>query len=264
MDIKLHAALLLVASIPEAAAAQPTLRYNYEYVCNNERVVIGHCRADSDLPGSIPTRPESDYCAVYYPDRARKPNASEIPESVLRSQLISMLDACGAFGSTGVGAASHANPATASAAQRTPPAPVASAPPSVGSTATTQRPFCEQILQLKALAPQAFRAIDRGQIKGELLGDHASSLQLSGADCFISLEDKMPSFFSCGWVAPAGKVDARFRETGQRIADCLHMHSDMTTFEDGVSQQILESGRVRYQLETIPDEREILLTIAPF
>ena len=74
MQMKCRTALALLAAIPGAALAQQTLRYNYEYVCNSERVVVGHCRADSDIPGSIPTRPESDYCDVYYPDRPRKPN----------------------------------------------------------------------------------------------------------------------------------------------------------------------------------------------
>ena len=68
------AMVVLAASIAGAALttrAEPTLRYNYGYVCNQERVVVGHCRHDSDMPGVAPTTPEDDYCQAYYPDRPR-------------------------------------------------------------------------------------------------------------------------------------------------------------------------------------------------
>jgi hypothetical protein len=239
MDLRFRTALVLLAAIPGAAAAQPALRYNYEYVCNNERVVVGHCRSDSDIPGAIPTRPESDFCAVYYPDRPRKPNSSLIPDTVLRSQVISMLDACGAFGPAGASAASHKNAAPASASQVPAATPPAQAQANPAAKAHAQKQFCEQILQLKTQAPQGFSSIDRGP---------------------------KPTVFSCGWVLPAAKVDAFFRETGQGIADCLNLPSAMTTYGNGKSMQDLESGHVLYHLQTWPDESgkltEIVLSVS--
>ena len=227
-------ALILLAAIPGGAPAQQTLRYNYEYVCNGDRVVVGHCRADSDIPGSIPTRPESDYCDVYYPDRPRKPNASEIPDTVLRSKVISMLDACGALGSNGSASAGHANAAPAGAAQVPPPTQPAKAQAGPPSIAQAQKPFCEQILQLRTLAPQGFHSIDLGQMKGETEGAHASSVQVRRGGCIIDRAES-PAIFSCSWVGPSARVDALFREMGQGIADCLHLPSDLQTYGDGTS-----------------------------
>ena len=48
-----------IAAIPVAvslfgcaivAPAEATLRYNHGYSCNGERIVVGHCRRDSDMP----------------------------------------------------------------------------------------------------------------------------------------------------------------------------------------------------------------------
>ena len=235
---------------PGSALAQQTLRYNYEYVCNGERVVVGHCRADSDIPGSIPTRPESNNCDVYYPDRPRKPNASEIPVTVLRSNVINMLDACGALGSKRSASVSHAKAAPAGAVQVPPPTQPAKAqagPPSIGQA---QKPFCDQILQLKTLAPGGFRSIDLGQMKGVSASIHASSLELAHGECQIN--DGF--FFSCGWVGPSARVDALFREIGQSVADCLHLPSDLQTYGDGTSIQDLETSHVLYHLQTWPTE----------
>jgi hypothetical protein len=265
MDIKFRTALVLLAAIPEAAAAQPTLQYNFEYVCNGERVVVGHCRADSDIPGAVPTRPESDYCAVYYPDRPQKPNSSLIPDTVLRSRVISMLDACGAFGSTGTGAASHKNAVPASAAPVPAAIPPAQAQADPASKGQAQKQFCEQILQLKTQAPQGFSSIDRGPMKGGDADVHVSSLQLLHGDCMIDRGPK-PAIFSCSWVLPAAQADAFFRQTGQGVADCLHLPSDMTTYGDGTSMQDLEPDHVLYHLQTYPDdsgkETEIELSVS--
>jgi hypothetical protein len=265
MDIKFRTALVLLAAIPGAAAAQPALRYNYEYVCNNERVVVGHCRADSDIPGAIPTRPESDYCAVYYPDRPRKPDSSLIPDTVLRSKVISMLDACGAFGAASTGAVSNENAVPASAAQVPAAIQPAQAQADPAARAQAQKQFCEQILQLKTQAPQGFSSIDRGQMKGADDGIHVSSLQLLHGDCTIDRGLK-PTIFSCGWVLPAAKVDAFFRETGQSVADCLHLPSDMATYGDGTSMQDLEPDHVLFHLQTYPDdsrkETDIVLSVS--
>ena len=255
MHMGFRTASILLAAIPAGAPAQQTLRYNYEYVCNGDRVVVGHCRADSDIPGSIPTRPESDYCDVYHPDRPRKPNASEIPDTVLRSKVISMLDACGALGSKGSGSASHANAAPAGAAQVPPPTQPAKAQASSPANAQAQKPFCEQILQLRTLAPQGFHSIDLGQMKGETEGAHVSSVQVRRGGCIIDRAES-PAIFSCSWVGPSARVDALFREMGQGIADCLHLPSDLQTYGDGTSQQDLETSHVLYHLQTYPDYRD--------
>ena len=255
MRMGFRTALILLAAIPASAPAQQTLRYNYEYVCNGDRVVVGHCRADSDVPGSIPTRPESDYCAVYHPDQPRKPNASEIPDTVLRSKVISMLDACGALGSKGSGSVSHANAAPAGAVQAPPATQPASAQAGPPSTEQAQKPFCEQILQLRTLAPQGFHSIDLGQMKGETEGAHASSVQVRRGGCIIDRAES-PAIFSCSWVAPPARVDALFREMGQGIAACLHLPSDLQTYEDGTSMQDLKSSHVLYHLQTYPGYRD--------
>jgi hypothetical protein len=84
------------------APAAPTLRYNYEYSCNSEHIVVGHCRSDSDMPGYAPTTPQDDYCQLYYPDRPRR-NDIEAMGVVLRSEVMKTLRDCGAFGPTGAG-----------------------------------------------------------------------------------------------------------------------------------------------------------------
>lgn len=76
--------------------AQQTLRYNYIYSCNKERIVVDHCRKDSDQPGFAPTKPENDYCQVYYPDRP-KSGGFDAMGVVLRGDLIKTLQACGAM-----------------------------------------------------------------------------------------------------------------------------------------------------------------------
>jgi tetratricopeptide (TPR) repeat protein len=76
--------------------AEQTLRYNYEYSCNKERIVVGHCRHDSDMAGYALTKPEDDYCQVYYPDRP-KTGGFEAMGTVLRGDVIKTLSACGAL-----------------------------------------------------------------------------------------------------------------------------------------------------------------------
>ncbi len=78
------------------AAQQLPLKYNFEYSCEKERIVISHCRHDSDMPGTVRTTPEKDYCQVYYPDRP-KSGGFEAMGIVLRSDVINTLTACGAL-----------------------------------------------------------------------------------------------------------------------------------------------------------------------
>jgi hypothetical protein len=79
---------------------EQTLRYNFDYTCNGERVVVNRCRKDSDLPGVRPTQPNDDYCLVYYPDRPKQ-GGFVVQTSELRSDLIKKLKACGAFNADG-------------------------------------------------------------------------------------------------------------------------------------------------------------------
>jgi hypothetical protein len=46
--------------------AQDSLQYRFDYHCKGERIVVDHCRHDSDQPGFAPTKPEDDYCQVYF------------------------------------------------------------------------------------------------------------------------------------------------------------------------------------------------------
>ncbi|MGH8335228.1 MAG: hypothetical protein ACRETL_00045, partial [Gammaproteobacteria bacterium] len=117
------------------------------------------------------------------------------------------------------------------------------------SGAQAQKRFCDQILQLRTLAPQDFRSIDRGHENGAEAGIHVSSVQLSNDGCEINRFSNGTSGYSCGWMFPVASVEARFRETGRRIADCLQLRPDWMTHEDGTSELNLESGHVRYHLE---------------
>ncbi|HEY1263559.1 MAG TPA: hypothetical protein VGF06_08550 [Terriglobales bacterium] len=89
--VGLLAAAALAQSVPDAQ-----LRYNVYYQCAGERVAVGHCRKDSDIPGAVPTTERENYCLVYYPDRPMH-GASMVQASELRSEIILKLQACGAL-----------------------------------------------------------------------------------------------------------------------------------------------------------------------
>ena len=72
------------------------LRYDYHYVCNQERIIVGHCRRDTDQPGMPRTKDEDNFCTVYYPDRPKR-NGLQVQTVELRSDIIKKLQACGAF-----------------------------------------------------------------------------------------------------------------------------------------------------------------------
>src|SRR5438105_15330024 len=86
--------ILLATSV--FSQASETLRYKYEYTCNKERVVVGRCRHDSDMPGVAPTKPENDYCQVSYPDRPKQ-GGFTVETVELRSDVIKKLTSCGAM-----------------------------------------------------------------------------------------------------------------------------------------------------------------------
>lgn len=88
------------------------LQFNYEYHCNGERVIVGHCRDNN--PGS--------YCQVYYPDRTSLHPPIQVQKAEQLGQVIAKLSAC----------ASGSNARTAS---RESSEPVRGRPASIGSSA---------------------------------------------------------------------------------------------------------------------------------
>ena len=83
-------------TIPSAIAAPPQeLRYNVDYQCGGETIMVGHCRKDSDEPGYPPTKPEDDFCQLYYPSRPKRGGIMAMGIE-LRRDVIKMLTACGA------------------------------------------------------------------------------------------------------------------------------------------------------------------------
>jgi len=59
------------------------LQYNYAYHCNGERVIVAHCRDDSD----------QSYCQVVYPDRPEV-NGNQVAPVEMRGDIVAKLDAC--------------------------------------------------------------------------------------------------------------------------------------------------------------------------
>ena len=59
------------------------LRYNYEYHCNGERIVVGRCRDNDD----------DSYCQDYYPDRPYH-NGLMVQPVERRGDVIAKLNAC--------------------------------------------------------------------------------------------------------------------------------------------------------------------------
>lgn len=70
------------------------LQFNYEYHCNRERIIVGHCR-DND--------PSSD-CLVYYPDRTPAHPGYQVTKAEKLGDLLKTLGACSqATGATASG-----------------------------------------------------------------------------------------------------------------------------------------------------------------
>jgi len=84
------------APTPPVTQTEQTLRYNFPYTCNGERIVVNRCRKDSDQPGFPPTQPKQDYCVVLYPDRPKQEGFT-VQTTELRGDLITKLQACGAL-----------------------------------------------------------------------------------------------------------------------------------------------------------------------
>lgn len=234
MNTKARLAVVALAAVlggvGAAARAEPTLQYNHDYVCERGlRIVVGHCRHDSDMPGVAPTAPQDDYCQVYYPDRPRT-GGIEAMEVVLRGDLIESLQACGAIGAaaTSPGGTAKANPAGAVAA----PAPARAAKAPTGPGTQTQKQFCEQILQLRSLAAQGFRSIDLGPTKGEPADLHATSVSLVTSDggCYIGRKEGERPYYACSWNVYDDSSqrydDTRIDSLGNMLASCLNARAD--------------------------------------
>src|SRR5262249_10353800 len=73
------------------------LRYKVYYQCNGEQVQIDHCRKDDDGKGfGPPTKPQENYCLVYYPDRPRR-GGIMVQKAELYDDIVKMLQTCGAL-----------------------------------------------------------------------------------------------------------------------------------------------------------------------
>ncbi len=88
--------VLAAISIFVPGACAQRLQYNVPYKCNGERVVVSHCRKDSDMSGFPATTPNQDYCLVYYPDQPKR-GGFTVQTAELRSEVIEKLQACGAL-----------------------------------------------------------------------------------------------------------------------------------------------------------------------
>src|SRR5579863_7248949 len=89
-------AMLLPAVYSLAQPPTDVLRYEVPYKCDGETVQVKYCRKDSDRPGFSPTKPQDNYCLVYYPDRP-KSGGFIVQESELRDDITKKLQACGAL-----------------------------------------------------------------------------------------------------------------------------------------------------------------------
>ncbi len=87
---------ILTATSSGEAQSGDGLRYRVKYQCKGETVVVDYCRHDSDMAGFPRTIPQNDYCAVDFPDRPLH-NGIMVPSSILRSDIVGQLQACGAL-----------------------------------------------------------------------------------------------------------------------------------------------------------------------
>ena len=78
----------LAAAIP--LVAQQSFKYNVEYICGKERVVVYYCRNDRGQQVSA----LDNYCHVEYPDRPRRMAEIAVFASVLQSDVAAQLKTC--------------------------------------------------------------------------------------------------------------------------------------------------------------------------
>lgn len=95
MNTKIVALFMLPFIFVTGLIAQaPPFKYNVEYVCNKERVVVRYCRRDSDKPGWPATTDADNYCQVEYLDRPT--NLPNVPlfKAQLQTELAVQLSSC--------------------------------------------------------------------------------------------------------------------------------------------------------------------------
>jgi hypothetical protein len=170
------------SATPVIVREAPTLRYNHAYACGAEHIVVGHCRADSDMPGFAPTAADDDYCQVYYPDRPKR-GGFDAMDTVLRRDVMKTLEACGAFGSAG--AVSNIRPST--------------------STNNSTR-----LLTVAPTSSAARAAVSHGSAASALLTVAAGVsvppggyLPAAGANVFITTRSANTALAGAGFTAPA-------------------------------------------------------------
>jgi hypothetical protein len=133
--------------------------------------------------------------------------------------------------------------------QPTAPAQVAAGPSASAPAATAPggRPsvnpmsigpaMCPLLRRLETLAHEDFRSIDLGPDRragksAELF--HRTSMQMPPADCWISIDPKMPEAYNCLW--PTGKekeVDDQFVNLGRALEQCMGGKLDLSMLEIG-------------------------------
>jgi tetratricopeptide (TPR) repeat protein len=105
----------LLGTSQAQATSHPQLRYKVYYQCNGERVQVDHCRKDDDSKAYGPlTKPQENYCLVYYPDRPRR-GGFIMQSAELYDDIVKKLQACGALAG-----APAANPQTPSRSTQNP------------------------------------------------------------------------------------------------------------------------------------------------
>jgi len=106
---------MISASSLAQSSPDTQLRYRVLYQCNGEQVQVDHCRKDDDGKGfGPPTKPQENYCLVYYPDRPRR-GGFIAQKAELYDDIVKNLQACGA-----VAGAPAVNPQTPSHGSQNP------------------------------------------------------------------------------------------------------------------------------------------------
>jgi hypothetical protein len=104
IHLRCGVAALLFIGAPACAQSLDNgdpLQFNYEYHCNGERMIVGHCR-DSD-PAS--------FCEVYYPDRKPAHPGYQVSRAEMLGDVLKKLSACSGVASAS--GSSHHRPSTA-------------------------------------------------------------------------------------------------------------------------------------------------------
>jgi hypothetical protein len=172
------------------------------------------------------TLPQDDFCQVYYPDRPKR-GGFEAMGVVLRGDIMKTLAACGAFGT------------------------------SASSTQAAPTQFCNQLLNLRTVAPQGFQSIDLGHMKGEATDIHQAAVQLLNGKCFITRKPAETPYYLCAWdINEKSRVDI----VGNALAGCLGARADWVD-KNGVKSLTIDSASVEYRL--LANAGRLLLNVKP-